>query len=83
MVLPGRRSGADGLERRHGPGIRIAASHDELLALTISWKGQRHRDGRPRVPDDLLRRMKEVSIEEAWDVLRKRGYDSQFAPDGR
>ncbi len=56
----------------------IAASRAELLALTPLWKGERSPDGRPRVPDDLLRRMKEVSIEEAWDVLRQRGYDGQF-----
>jgi 4-hydroxy-4-methyl-2-oxoglutarate aldolase len=56
----------------------IAASRAELLALTAPWKGERSPDGRPRVADDLLRRMKEISIEEAWDVLRQRGYESQF-----
>ena len=40
--------------------------------MTSLWKGDRYADGRPKVPDDLLRRMKAVSIEEAWDVLRER-----------
>lgn len=57
----------------------IAASRADLLAMTSLWKGERYPDGRPRVPDDLLHRMKEVKIEEAWDVLRQRGYESQFA----
>jgi regulator of RNase E activity RraA len=56
----------------------IAASKADLLALSARWKGERTADGRPKVPDDLLRRMKAVSIEEAWDVLRQRGYDGQF-----
>jgi 4-hydroxy-4-methyl-2-oxoglutarate aldolase len=70
-----RPSGADA-ERPAG----IAASRTDLLVMTPLWKGERYPDGRPKVGDDLLRRMKEVSIEEAWDVLRLRGYDSQFAP---
>src|SRR5262249_45445976 len=48
------------------------------IALTPQWKGDRYPDGRPKVPDDLLRRMKAVSIEEAWDVLRRRGFENQF-----
>ena len=59
--------------------MRIAPSRDELIALTPAWKGERPPDGRPKVPYELLKRMKNVSIEEAWDVLRKRGYENQFA----
>jgi regulator of RNase E activity RraA len=57
----------------------LAASRVDLMAVTAQWKGERSPDGRPRVPDDLLRRVKAVSIEEAWDVLRQRGYENQFA----
>jgi regulator of RNase E activity RraA len=56
----------------------IAASKAELLALTPKWKGDRYPDGRPKVPDDLLERMKAVTIDEAWEVLRDHGYDNQF-----
>lgn len=56
----------------------IAASKAELLALTSQWKGDRYPDGRPKVSDDLLQRMLTVTIEEAWEVLRDRGYDHQF-----
>jgi 4-hydroxy-4-methyl-2-oxoglutarate aldolase len=56
----------------------IAASKAELLAMTAQWKGSRYPDGRPKVPDDILKRMKAISIEEAWDVLRQQGYENQF-----
>jgi 4-hydroxy-4-methyl-2-oxoglutarate aldolase len=61
------------------PPSGISASKADLLAMTSSWKGDRYPDGRPKVPDDLLRRMKAVSIEEAWEVLRTAGYENQFA----
>ena len=51
--------------------------------MTPLWKGDRYPDGRPKVPEELLRRMKAVSIEEAWDVLRQRGYEYPFARAGR
>src|SRR5262245_23826036 len=57
----------------------IAATKADLLAITSQWKGDRYPDGRPKVHDDLLRRMQSVSIEEAWEVLRVRGYENQFA----
>lgn len=66
---------AAGAQERPGG---MAASPSEIAALTSDWKGERSSDGRPRVADDLLRRMKAVSIEEAWDVLRQRGYENQF-----
>src|SRR5262245_42696036 len=56
----------------------IAASKVDLLAITAEGQAERSADGRPKVADDLLRRMKDVSIEEAWDVLRQRGYEHQF-----
>jgi len=68
-------SAAVGQERPSG----IAAPKAELLAMTSEWKGERYADGRPKVPDELLKRMKSVSTEEAWDVLRQHGYENQFA----
>jgi 4-hydroxy-4-methyl-2-oxoglutarate aldolase len=57
----------------------IASSKGELVAMTASWRGDRTPDGRPKVADELLQRMKKVSIEEAWEVLRKKGFENQFA----
>lgn len=53
-------------------------TRENLVRYTPLWKGERSSDGRPRVSDDILRRMKEVSIEEAWEVCRRHGFDNQF-----
>lgn len=45
---------------------------------TSAWEGPRLPDGRPKVPDDIIQRMRNVSIEEAWAVLRNEGYHNQF-----
>lgn len=55
------------------------APHDQVVFYTAEWEGQRSLDGRPQVPDDLLERMKNVSIEEAWGVIRNHGYHNKFA----
>lgn len=54
-------------------------SKEELIFLTPEWKGERFSDGRPKVPDNILRRMKSVSVEEAWAVLKNAGYGYQVA----
>lgn len=50
-------------------------------AMTREWKGERFPDGRPKVPDAVLQRMKTVSAEEAWGTLRGAGYRLQFEPN--
>jgi regulator of RNase E activity RraA len=52
---------------------------ERLRRLTPQCPFERFPDGRPRVPDDLLARMKLVTTEEAWGVLRRHGYHFQFA----
>lgn len=51
---------------------------DSINQLTREWTGDRFPDGRPRVADDLLNRMKLVTTEEAWAVLQRHGYARQF-----
>jgi regulator of RNase E activity RraA len=58
--------------------IAQAVTKEQLAFYTAEWKGERYADGRPKVPDDILERMKAVSIEEAWGVLRGAGYNNQF-----
>jgi 4-hydroxy-4-methyl-2-oxoglutarate aldolase len=51
----------------------------EILAeLTHLYPFERFDDGRPRVPDDLLKRLESATTEQAWGVLRKHGYHFQF-----
>jgi len=63
-----------------GPSLSQAQtiSREQLLFLTAEWKGERFQDGRPKVPDSILARMKNVSMEEAWEVLQAHGYKNQF-----
>lgn len=55
-----------------------AATREQIIFITPQWEGERFPDGRPKVPDDVVERMKAVSIEEAWGVLRNEGYHNQF-----
>jgi regulator of RNase E activity RraA len=51
---------------------------DQMMFYTSEWKGDRFPDGRPKLPDDLLKRALDVSIEDVWDYLRDEGYHCQF-----
>ena len=53
-------------------------SREQRLAFTPDWHGERFADGRPRVPDSVLQRLKTVSAEEAWDTLEDAGFRNQF-----
>ena len=49
-----------------------------MVAYTRQYEGDRFGDGRPRVPDAVLERMKQVTCEQAWGLLRDRGYNNQY-----
>lgn len=51
---------------------------EKRMAITHKWTGERAEDGRPLVPDDVLKRLKTATAEEAWGVLRGEGYHYQF-----
>ena len=57
----------------------VQITKDQLIALTPDWKGERFPDGRPKVPDNIIKRMKSVSVEEAWAALSNAGYRYQIA----
>lgn len=42
---------------------------EEMEYYTSIWQGERFPDGRPKVPDDIVERMKYVSVTEAWQTL--------------
>jgi 4-hydroxy-4-methyl-2-oxoglutarate aldolase len=60
---------------------RVGSSPEYIKALTAEWKGERFPDGRPKVSDAILERLKNISIEEAWGVLRNKGFQNQFEGD--
>jgi len=51
---------------------------EDIRMLTKDWHGERMPDGRPKVADTYLERLKKVTIDEAWEFLRARGYENQF-----
>lgn len=57
---------------------QIKPNREQILFYTPDWKGDRFADGRPKLPDDLLTRALDVSIEDVWDYLRAQGYVNQF-----
>jgi len=59
----------------------VTLSAEQIKALTPEWKGERFPDGRPKTSDQLLERLKNVSLEEAWGYLRNKGFQNQFEGD--
>lgn len=60
---------------------RVGASAEYIRALTADWTGERFPDGRPKVFDDILERLKNITLEEAWAELIELGYHNQFEGD--
>jgi regulator of RNase E activity RraA len=51
---------------------------DDIIQLTPQWKGERFPNGRPNVPENVIRRIAHATTEEAWGLLVERGYNYQF-----
>jgi hypothetical protein len=51
---------------------------NDVILYTPEWTGERFADGRPKVSDAILDRLKTVTLEEAWAVLRDAGYPHQY-----
>lgn len=57
---------------------QVKQTREQMMFYTSEWKGERFADGRPRVSDDLLKRVVNVSVEDLWDYLRDKGFNCQF-----
>lgn len=57
------------------PGV---LTREQLIEYTPDWKGERFADGRPKVADSVLDRLKLVTLEEAWAVVTGAGFSHQF-----
>src|SRR2546425_378871 len=53
-------------------------SKEQRVEFTPQWSGERFADGRPKVADSVLARLKDVTADEAWDVLQDSGFRNQF-----
>ena len=54
---------------------------ETIVRLTPEWTGERLPDGRPKVSDDVLRRMRRITFEEAWGTLWQLGYRNNWECD--
>ena len=57
---------------------QIEPGVERMKFYTPEWNGERDEGGRPIVSDELLDRLLNLSIEEAWGVIRNEGYHNQF-----
>jgi len=53
-------------------------SKEQRIEFTPEWHGDRFPDGRPNVADSVLARLKDVTADEAWDLLQDAHYRNQF-----
>ena len=57
---------------------QVKQTREQILFYTSEWKGERFPDGRPRVPDDLLKRVVDVSVEVAAFVRLLKGTQTRI-----
>jgi regulator of RNase E activity RraA len=57
----------------------IKFSKQELMDYTAQEPFDRLPDGRPKVPNDMMERARELSSEEVWAVLEQKGFNNQYA----
>ncbi|CCH57231.1 Demethylmenaquinone methyltransferase-like protein [Fibrisoma limi BUZ 3] len=60
---------------------RVGSTPEYVKALTANWKGERMPDGRPLVPDIVLERLQNCTLEQIWGYLDRRGYRNQVEKD--
>lgn len=57
----------------------LTFSKQDLVDYTADDPFERLPDGRPKVPDNLLARARELSSEDVWAVLQEKGFHNQYA----
>jgi 4-hydroxy-4-methyl-2-oxoglutarate aldolase len=57
----------------------VELPRERMIEFTAKNPFDRFPDGRPKVPDELLARIRNVTLTHAWELLRQKGYSHQFA----
>jgi len=60
-----------------GNAQHLGSTPEYVKMLTSEWKGERFADGRPKVPDIVLERLHEATLEQIWGYLGRKGYRNQ------
>ena len=55
----------------------ISPTPDQVKALAPEWKGDRFPDGRPMVPDIIIERLQNCTLEQVWGYMDRRGFKNQ------
>lgn len=58
-------------------GQQVGYTPEQVKILTSQWKGERFADGRPKVPDIVLERLQNATLEQIWGYLGRKGYQNQ------
>ncbi|MFC1541799.1 RraA family protein [Candidatus Latescibacterota bacterium] len=53
-------------------------TREDLIKYTPQWKGERFPDGRPKVSDEILERLKRVVIDDAILIVKNHGFMNQY-----
>lgn len=56
----------------------IINTKEQIIELTREWKGERFEDGRPKVPDSCLEKLRTMTLEEIWLPLYVKDYHFQY-----
>ena len=59
----------------------VGSTPEHVKNLTSQWKGERFEDGRPKVPDIVLERLQNATLEQIWGYLGRKGYRNQVEKD--
>ncbi|HWB98277.1 MAG TPA: hypothetical protein VG672_16305 [Bryobacteraceae bacterium] len=59
----------------------LRLTREQMVRYTAKNPFDRFPDGRPKVPEALLAKVKEMSLEEAWGILQSKGYHHQYVND--
>lgn len=54
-----------------------------MIRLTAKNPYERFADGRPKVPDNLIQGLRELTVEDVWSVLPGKGFTNQYAGEWR
>jgi 4-hydroxy-4-methyl-2-oxoglutarate aldolase len=57
----------------------VTFSKQDVIDYTPDNPFDRLPDGRPKVPDELIERARDLSSEEVWAVLQEKGFNNQYA----
>ena len=60
---------------------QISPTPEQVKTLTSEWKGERTADGRPKVPDIIIDRLQNCTLEQVWGYMDRRGYRNQVEKD--